>query len=180
MEAFLWAHPGNPSLASLEDILVTVARPATGRIQFRYVVRGEVDEILLPAVAPPLRANNLWKTTCFEAFLAPNESQTYRELNFSPSTQWAAYDFAGYRAGMVQASVPTPPEIRLERTPDSLVVKVDLSIDLPDEPYCLGLAAVIEERGGHLSYWALDHPGDSPDFHRRYCFDLELPPPQSE
>ena len=29
----------------------------------------------------------------------------------------------------------------------------------------LGLAAVIEDRAGVLSYWALKHPVEKPDFH---------------
>ena len=41
----------------------------------------------------------------------------------------------------------------------------------------LNLTAVIEERDGTKSYWALNHPPDGPpDFHHPACFTLELPP----
>jgi hypothetical protein len=38
----------------------------------------------------------------------------------------------------------------------------------------MGLSAVIEERDGMLSYWALRHAPGKPDFHRRDGFALEL------
>ena len=36
------------------------------------------------------------------------------------------------------------------------------------------LAAVIEATDGSLSYWALAHPSDKPDFHHPDSFVLEL------
>jgi hypothetical protein len=76
----------------------------------------------------------------------------------------------------VQAALPAPPEIELRRQADRLVVAVKLALDLPEEPYRLALSAVIEEADGRKSYWAVSHSGDSPDFHRRDCFTLKLPP----
>jgi hypothetical protein len=174
MQARLWTHPANPSSA-LEEIDVVVERPSPTSLRFRYEARGSIDDLILPAPAPPLRADHLWRTTCFEAFLAPVGTSAYREFNFSPSSQWAAYDFLAYRAGMTQAALPAPPEIEVIRTADRLVVVVALSLDLPDEIYRLGVAAVIEEQGGGLSYWAAGHPPVAPDFHHKDCFALELP-----
>jgi hypothetical protein len=42
----------------------------------------------------------------------------------------------------------------------------------------LALSAVIEETDGHLSYWALAHPAERPDFHHRDGFVLALEPPE--
>ena len=40
----------------------------------------------------------------------------------------------------------------------------------------LGLSAVLEEKDGTKSYWALAHPpGDKPDFHDPDCFAAQLP-----
>jgi hypothetical protein len=40
----------------------------------------------------------------------------------------------------------------------------------------LNLSAVIEEKSGAKSYWALDHaPEAAPDFHHPDCFVLQLP-----
>ena len=69
--------------------------------------------------APPARreegrADGLWQMTCLEAFLRADEAEAYREWNFAPSGQWAAYDFTAYREGMANADVSAPPYIRLE------------------------------------------------------------------
>ena len=40
----------------------------------------------------------------------------------------------------------------------------------------MGLSAVIEEKDGTVSWWALAHPEGPPDFHHDACFALELPP----
>jgi hypothetical protein len=39
----------------------------------------------------------------------------------------------------------------------------------------LGLSAVLEEKDGTKSYWALAHPAEKPDFHARNCFVAKLP-----
>ena len=40
----------------------------------------------------------------------------------------------------------------------------------------LNLSAVLEEKDGTKSYWALAHPaGDKPDFHAPDCFAAKLP-----
>src|SRR3954447_13785185 len=103
MKAALWPHPAYPSL--VERIDVDVERVSATSLRVRYRAEGAVDRIVLPPPAPPLRTDYLWRTTCFEAFIAPADGENYRELNFSPSSQWAAYDFDSYRAGVVQASV---------------------------------------------------------------------------
>jgi hypothetical protein len=38
----------------------------------------------------------------------------------------------------------------------------------------MALSAVIEATDGTLSYWALAHPSDKPDFHHPDSFVLEL------
>ena len=48
---------------------------------------------------------------------------------------------------------------------------------LPALPWQLGLTAVIEEEGGHRSYWALAHAPGKPDFHAPTCFAATLPAP---
>jgi len=178
MELELWNHPACPNQA-VDRIDVCVDRPSATRVRLVYEVAGRVGDLLLPPRIPAQRANNLWRTTCFEAFLRPAGHISYLEFNFAPSTQWAAYNFAAYRDGMVQASLPAAPEIAVDIQPGRLRLEVDLSLDLPHEPYRLGLSAIIEERRGYKSCWALNHPsgGDaSPDFHHHSCFDVDLPP----
>jgi predicted GIY-YIG superfamily endonuclease len=128
----------------------------------------------------PQRCDNLWQTTCFEIFIQPTGSDQYFEFNFSPSTQWAAYKFDGYRAGMVDLVVTPPPHIE-RGLEDGWVIEVDLDLsDIPNTERSLALSAVIEEKDGTKSYWALKHPPGKPDFHHRDCFALTLPAAEQE
>ena len=113
----------------------------------------------------PARADELWKTTCFEAFLRAARKKAYREWNFSPSGAWAAYDFKAYRKGRSDAQVAAP-YVRFE---DNLIWwALGATIAVPaGTEWALGLSAVLEEKHGGKSYWALAHGGDKPDFHAR-------------
>lgn len=170
----LTSHPTRPALR-IDAVEAEVERPSANLLRFRYVVRGDIAALAVPAPSAPLRADNLWKTTCFEAFLKPASGAGYREFNFSPSGRWAAYDFAAYRDLTGDAGLPAAPQIGSSRTADRLELTAILSLDLPDEPCRLGLSAVIEEIGHGISYWALSHPEGKPDFHHDACFASELP-----
>jgi hypothetical protein len=175
MQVSLWSHPANPSIAPL-DIEAGCERLSATVLRFRYLVRGPVGELVIPPPSSPIRADNLWRTSCFEAFLSPPEGPAYVELNFSPSSRWAAYDFADYRQDMVPAALPGPPDIEVVRQPNRLEMIATVSLDAAASLSRLRLCAVIEERGGNLSYWADSHPSNLPDFHRQDCIELQLPP----
>lgn len=93
--------------------------------------------------------------------------EPYQEFNFSPAGHWAAYGFTGYRAGM--QSLAIQPVIHCECTEQTLqlMATIPLPSALRYQTLQLGLNAVIEARDGGLSYWALAHPGERPDFHHR-------------
>ena len=65
----------------------------------------------LPAPVKPSRADRLWERTCFEVFLLDPKSGSYYEFNFSPSGNWAAYGFDGYRSGMRELVLVTPAQV---------------------------------------------------------------------
>jgi hypothetical protein len=102
--------------------------------------------------------------------------EAYREFNFSPSSQWAAYTFQSYRAGKESLQLDEPPTGWISTESGGLFLQ-RASIAIALEPDArIGLSAVIEETDGTKSYWALAHPpGDKPDFHDPACFALELP-----
>ncbi|GAO39682.1 hypothetical protein SCH01S_38_00220 [Sphingomonas changbaiensis NBRC 104936] len=166
-------HPHSAQLPSEPFSLEASVRRARGYLRLRYRLAGDLDTLSIPARAGPARRDNLWQHTCFEAFVATGAG--YLEFNFSPSTEWAAYRFSGYREGMEQLDIPTP-KLRVSRTDQALELTVEVA--LPEPATRLGLSAVVEEISGTKSYWALRHPpGDKPDFHHPDCFALELPPP---
>jgi hypothetical protein len=144
-------------------------------------VGGKVGDLRMPALVPAARADELWRHTCFEAFVGSSTGTTYWEFNFAPSTQWAAYGFDGYRSGMRVATEIGAPRIDVESSPERYMLQAALALDwLSDLPagarWRLGLSAVIEETSGRKSYWALAHPPGQADFHHSDCFALDLPP----
>ena len=73
-----------------------------------------------------------------------------------------------------------PPQIDCEISPDRIVLgaTVDLRAlrrDDVDSQARIALAAVIENRDGHLVFWALAHPEGKPDFHHADGFIAGLP-----
>lgn len=166
-------HPETPSEA-VDRIEVAVARPEPGLLALRYTVSGRIANVRLAPPSAALRTDELWRTTCFEAFVETTPGTGYYEFNLSPSTKWAAYHFSDYRDGMALAEV-SPPAIITGA--NATHVDVDALIHLPpsSEPWQLALTAVIEETDGATSYWALKHPPGKPDFHHADGFQLELP-----
>jgi hypothetical protein len=129
-------------------------------------------------MATATRSDELWRHSCFEAFVAGSPSVAYYEFNFAPSTQWAAYRFSGYRTGMRVATEIKAPQVSVESNPDRYVLQASVELDhvllSEGSPLRFGLAAVIEEISGNRSYWALAHPPGKADFHHSDCFTLEV------
>jgi hypothetical protein len=139
-----------------------------------FGVGAAADRFVIPGPAEPARTDNLWQETCFEAFFRRPGGEAYREWNFAPSGQWAAYDFTAYREGMASPEINSPPYIRMEDNFTWWALGATIPVDA-DQEWQLGLSAVLEEKDGTKSYWALAHPpGDKPDFHAADCFVAHL------
>ena len=139
----------------------------------RRQMAGATLGIDTPKASDAGRTDGLWRSTCFEVFALLRDGR-YAEFNISPSGEWAAYGFSGYREGMTNLRGL----IRVtgaDRTGTDF--ELDAIIDWKDWPFIerLGLSAVIEDTDGDLSYWALAHPSAKPDFHHPDSFVLDLP-----
>jgi len=72
-----------------------------------------------------------------------------------------------------------PPDIRVHAGEDTLTLEATLDLSWLARSQTgvglrLGLAAVIEDRAQVLSYWALKHPAEKPDFHHADGFVIDL------
>ena len=177
MQFNLVCHPATPPSAPLK-VWVSVDHPASlGSVASTNVwfgVGGPADRFVIPETVEPARAEDLWQTTCFEAFLRIPGDDAYREWNFSPSSEWAAYDFKSHREGRTDAEV-APPYIRIEDNLTWWAIGATFPVQA-DAVWALALSTILEERNGTKSYWALAHPpGDRPDFHAADCFAASLP-----
>ena len=164
-------HPATlaPAIRSIEATIVF----GHSHVVFHYCLRGDIARLRIPPQREPARIDNLWEHTCFEAFIGRDGDTAYREFNFSPSVQWAAYDFSDYRQRRPGEVTMPAPEISVCQTDGRLELDAVVTLSaLPDTPaasaWRLGLTAVVEAAdtidGGH-SYWALTHPSARPDFH---------------
>lgn len=168
MQVDLTPHPAS----SRDGLTVSVdMERRADRLWLRFAVEGNTEAIEWPSKAPAIRTDGLWQHTCFEVFVRTGDG--YVEYNLSPSDAWATYGFSGYREGMSPAD-QTIDVHGLDGGEN--YVALEAVIDLPPDAIGpIGLSAVIEATDGTLSYWALAHPSDKPDFHHPDSFVLELP-----
>jgi hypothetical protein len=144
----------------IPDIQITgTMRRSKNLLTVSFLITGRTDVIYFPeATAEPHRRDDLWKTTCFEFFLAVPDKSEYWEFNMSPSGDWNAYRMDAYR------QIGLKEETAIDLTP---FIKEDQQIQAE-------ITSVIEDKNGHETYWALTHPGIQADFHRREGFVLLL------
>jgi hypothetical protein len=152
-------HPQTPPCA-VPGVFCTYVWKNAGEWRFDFIVPVAPSLLKLPAAAPAQRTDELWLHTCFELFLLDPESGTYREFNFAPSGQWAAYSFEKYREERQPLEVAAPHilstdpgqfalamETRLRRLgldDDSIRLLADASPTL-DEPVQFALSAGLED-----------------------------------
>jgi hypothetical protein len=134
----------------------------SGALAVSFTLDADLHRLRMPSRRPPRFADGLWRHTCFEVFLARKGARAYREYNFSPSGEWAGYAFSSYRK-RIAAKI-----VRPRRRGKWIEIQTEGRLRI-------GLCAVIEEKGGALSYWALRHPPGKPDFHHRHAFAMQLP-----
>jgi hypothetical protein len=168
-------HPESDS-ASVESIVVEFVREQAS-LTARFVLRGAIEHLALPAPAPSERIVGLWRHTCFEVFVRPADGSGYCELNFSPSSQWAAYRFDGYRTDMDDAALSAL-SVACSSSHRTVELSAAVTLDWPDPTldWMIGVSAVIETRDGSRAYWALAHPPGVPDFHHADCFAARIAP----
>lgn len=176
--AELIAHPSTTSDA-VRSLVAQLRTEASGIVVFEYALAADMSRIRVPASGAGGRADDLWKHTCFEAFLAPADAPGYYEFNFSPALDWAIYRFSSYRQALPPAEIDQAPEISVRRTDDGLQLKSAVRsghlAGLRDaRSLRIALTAVIEENNGRLSYWALRHAPGKPDFHDSLGFTLQI------
>jgi hypothetical protein len=174
----LSCHPQTTSHEVREiDVVAGVSRNDGITLTFRLV--GDITGLAIPGPRSPRRADNLWQHTCFEVFMMVGEGPGYREFNFSPSGEWAVYDFRGYRDASEQdgALLTKPdPVIKVQQSLDRLELSVEIDQGLLPQASSLklGLSAVVENVAGSKSYWALRHAPGKPDFHHADAFALQM------
>jgi hypothetical protein len=175
-------HPSRPPTAKF-SLSCDVAYGPHQDLTFQFELLGDVERLLTATpTARPNRRDGLWQATCFEAFIRFEPGASYREYNFSPSGDWAIYDFSDYRSGMTPTDVAIAPKVSMERSSQRLFIEAHLDHSLLPKPshnggppLRLSLSAILLETEGAMSFWALHHPTTTPDFHDLEGFCLSVP-----
>lgn len=146
---------------------------ASGVLHLKYRVRGsELAGVLSPL--PEIRAerkSELWRETCFEAFLELGVGDGYLEFNGSLTGAWDLYHFDSYRSGMKRVSGAADPCLT-GREAGKDVLEMKWSVPMPEGLILTGKTGltVVFKPGDRPSYWALRHDGGKPDFHLKSSF----------
>ncbi|HYL88818.1 MAG TPA: DOMON-like domain-containing protein [Burkholderiales bacterium] len=174
----LVCHPDTPSHA-VTGIAVHATRTTEEKLALHYCISGQIAGLRVPPPGPARIGWKLWRHTCCELFVREKNRAAYHEINLSPSGEWTIYAFSKYREGVALADESANPQIAIQSGPGRLDLYA--LADLPrlsqgyrNAPLAIGLAAVMEEEGGAISYWALRHAPGKPDFHHASAFALEL------
>lgn len=173
---FLQPFPGAGSLPGLKISVDIGRRSNTLLIDYRLL--GRLAELsIAPPAATPARKNELWQETCFELFLACRDFPSYWEFNLSPAGHWNVYRFSSYRQEMKEEDAFERLSFSVRSEPEALLIALELDLGAiigAERVVEAGVSAVIKQKGGEISYWALAHRGPKADFHRRDGFIVEL------
>ncbi len=161
------------NLEIFSDLTADFNEPSILTLQIK--IEDELNEVDWPAptVSPTNlldRQDELWKSTCFEMFLNPVGHNQYYEFNFSPNAAWNCYHFAGYR-------FPQPPDPSVDfKMADFQFVNNQMVVQIQNHSafknFNVGLTAVIKNKKDQITYFALKHENNKPDFHLASTFTL--------
>ena len=166
--------------ANLPDIKITgsISRKVND-LSIHFALTGNIENLTCSEPsAHPTRKDELWKSTCFEFFIASPNQPEYWEFNISPSGDWNIYHMDTYRR------VGFRGETLIQQLPFSVqketgCISVDATIDLSpiiqtENTIQVGITSIIQTKDGYETYWALTHPNPQADFHLRESFMIEL------
>ena len=163
--------------------LHAIVRRSAAELELTFQLDADLSLIRLSATSGSADATRLWQHTCFEAFVMVEGQYGYHEFNFAPSQEWRVYAFRGYRNSTPLTNVIQTPRIVVRTQAhwfelETHILLADLSAVHSGAPLRLALSAVIESDNGQLSFWALHHPSEKPDFHHPEAFGLRLEAPR--
>lgn len=156
------------------DLSVTVDRRGNFLV-LRYEMAGTIESILMAEREYPTRQIGLWETTCFECFFGVPGQDLYWEVNLSTAGHWNIFRLDGYRSGLREELAIEELTVSIDRSAFSLETELDLSLlGLETFELELSVTAVIADKLGGVSYWAVCHGGIEADFHLRDSFVIRI------
>ena len=145
-------------------------------LKIEYRLKGTSKVVIPKKSDRPTRQYDLWEHTCFEFFVALEDSTIYWEFNLSPAKHWNVFCFPNYRQNIAEemAFSTLPFQVLLQGDFLLLNLEVELNKIISSESDLqVGITTVVEDEQ-NLSYWALTHPAKEADFHHPDSFIIKL------
>jgi glutaredoxin-related protein len=144
-----------------------------------YKLQGDLSSIELGDGNPKhAREIKLWEKTCFELFIKDNNN-SYIEFNFSPDFEWNCFYFE--KKGNALEEYKKMELVKFDILFSNEVVHVIVELHnnmFPDHFFdgslSAGISSVIKSKNGILSYWALSHEDQRPNFHHFDSFKCKF------
>lgn len=144
-------------------------------ISLSFTLQGELEEYFFEEPRAKKRANELWRTTCFELFLANRENEDYYELNFSSSLAWNFYHLSAYRAEVQEVELLFEPQIEIHIKENVFQVSFEVEVEacFLEQFNLYNVASILLTKENKRTFWSEKHLTAVPDFHHRDNF-LEI------
>jgi hypothetical protein len=153
-------------------------QPPQDQLTVTYHLQGTIADIYLPPPIPaPVRQSELWESTCLELFIGLTAQSRYWEVNLAPNGNWNVFALSDYRQGMCEARQIDQLKIITQQNHDRFTLETSMpltGIAVSDTAIVIAVTAVIQTKAGDISFWAIHHCSNEPDFHRRDSFTLSL------
>ena len=151
-----------------------------GVLKFAFELEGDLEQILIPSPKGlPARVIGLWESTCFEVFIKNSKNEEYFEFNCSSASNWNIFYFKKPKAGLKEFLEISNLASCSVQNGKSLTVSFWIDTQKFPQGFWhegsmnLGLTSVLESKTGGLSYWAIEHLDQKPNFHLsksfKYC-----------
>ncbi len=159
-----------PPLLQNDFSFHTEINQTNSSIFLSFTIKGKLSSLDLDDPHPKKeRKIKLWEKTCFELFIK-NARDEYLEFNFSPRFEWNCFYFQKKGDPLLEfLKMPSPAvdilysfdkfflvaEIKKEFFPDNFITN-DMSG---------GISSVLKMKNKEMTYWALTHKDQKPNFH---------------
>ncbi len=145
-------------------------------LTLEFTVLGEIKNYIFNEPCIQARADELWKKTCFELFIAQNNNSSYYELNISPSSNWNFYSFLDYKTNMKEEKNVSKPFIHSSKIRDKyrLSFEFDFYEEFTEKELIFNLAVILLDTKGVRHFYSIHRREEKVDFHDREYWSLGM------
>src|SRR5437899_4571638 len=129
----LTCHP-QTSTDAVRAIHAEVSRSADA-LRLTFLLVGDLGRLRIPPLGRVQAGRDLWRHTCFEAFIAVAGAAPYHELNLAPAAESTVYAFDGYRDAAPLRDGARPPRIRVAADHGQLALSSPPDLGPPSPAY---------------------------------------------